>query len=160
MNKKKFWITVLLIAIFWGVYIIAVGFNEQGTYKVMTFVGILFMHWSILECVDEIFNRKCKKFPDVNSEKSKFVVVWSDENRKNTADTMRAIGSKLHKEHGIVALPVCSDNRIELYTDTVKVRFITKVDEYRGLKYDKAFGFNNKPYAGPLIEYIVEQHDI
>ena len=160
MNKKKFWIKILLIAIFWVLYVIAVGFNEQGTYKVMTFVGILFMHWSILECVDEIFNRKYKKFPDVNSEKSKFVVVWSDDNRKNTADTMRAIVKKLGKEHGIEVRYFYTDKVMEFYTDTVKVRFITKVDEYRGLKYDKAFGFNNKPYAGPLIEYIVEQHDI
>ena len=74
MDKKKVLLKVLLIAIFWGVYIIAMGFNEQGTYKVMTFVGIAFMHWCVLESVDTIFERKFGKSPDVNSDKLKFVV--------------------------------------------------------------------------------------
>ena len=160
MNSKKFLLKALLVAIFWGVYIIAFSFNAQGTYKVMTLVGIFFMHWSILECVDAVFERKSKKSLDVNSEKMKFVVVWSDENRKTTADTMKAIVKKLAKEHGVEVRYLYADRVLEFHTDMVKVRFINKVDEYRGLKYDKAFGFNSKPYARPLIEYIVEQHDI
>ncbi len=160
MNIKKFIAKVLLIALLWGLYIIGKGFNEHLMYVCMTGLGLVYAHLSILELVDAIFDRKSKKSPDVNSEKMKFVVVWSDENRGNTVNTMKAIIKKLAKEHGVGVRYAYSDKTLEFHTDVVRVRFITKVDEYKGLKYDKAFGFNSKPYAGPLIEYIVEQHDI
>ena len=160
MNIKKVLTKVLLMAVLWALYIIGKGANERLMYLCMTGLGLVYAHLSILEIVDMIFNRKSKKIPEVNSENLELVVVWSDENRKVTADTMKAISKKLVKEHGIGVRCFYGDDVTELYTDKVKVKFITKIDEYRGLRYDKAFGFNNKPYARPLIEYIVEKHDI
>ena len=160
MNSKKFLANVLLIGLFWCLYMAGKGSNEHLTYVVMTGFGLVLVHIGILELVDMIFNRKSKKFPEVNSEDLKFIVVWSDENRKITADNMKAIAKKLVKEHGIEVRCFYGNDATELYTDKVRVKFITKIDEYRGLKYDKAFGFNSKPYAGPLIRYIVEQNDI
>ena len=160
MNVKKIFTIVLLIGLFWLLYIIGKGANEHFAYVVMTGVGLIFVHISILEFVDMIFDCKSKKFPEVNLDNLKVVLVWSDENRKSTSDTMKAIVNKLSKEHGVNAYGFYGNDDMEFYTDKVKVKFITKVDEYRGLKYDKAFGFNNKPYARPLIKYILEQHDI
>lgn len=160
MNIKKFGIKVLLIAVLWVLYVTVKGVNEHATYITMTGLGLLCAHLCILEFVDMIFDRKSKKLPEANSEDLEFILVWSDEKRKATVDTVKAISKKLVKEYGIGARCFYGNDATELYTDKVKVKFITKVDEYRGLKYDKAFGFNNKPYARPLIEYIVEKHDI
>lgn len=159
MNSKKFWIKSLCIALFWLLYVTVKDINEYVTYFAMSLFGLTFIHMGILHIVDLAFDRKPKKSQGEDSEELKLVLVWSDDNRSCTAITMKDISKRLSKEHGIETTHAYLD-KLEFCTDKVRIKFVTKVDEYRGVRYDKAFGFNNRPYAKPLIEYVLEQHDI
>lgn len=81
-------------------------------------------------------------------------------------DRMRHLASCLYREHDI---PIKMDEvKFYLETPNVIVRFVNTPEKLLGLKADEIFGglpedrkyrrklFDTKPYAGTILEYILE----